>query len=45
MDATAHLPGMVELIEMTHAIEAMSTGMYQAPLGWDGTHPVRKMSL
>jgi hypothetical protein len=44
MDATAHLPGMVELIEMTDATESMFTGMYQASVGWDGSNPVRKMS-
>jgi hypothetical protein len=45
MDATAHLPGMVELIEMTDATEAMFTGIYQASLEWGGSNPVRKMGL
>jgi hypothetical protein len=43
MDATAHLPGMVELIEMTDATETMFTGIYQASVEWDGRNPVRKM--
>lgn len=43
MDATAHLPGMVELIEMTKGTEAMFTRMYQISSEWDGANPVRKV--
>jgi Glyoxalase/Bleomycin resistance protein/Dioxygenase superfamily len=41
MDTTKDLPGMVELIEMTPAVEQMFTDSYKASLGWDGTDPVR----
>lgn len=40
-DTTAHLPGMVELIEMNTMREDMFTMMYEASRNWDGTDPVR----
>lgn len=43
MDATADLPGMVELIEMGDVTEKLFTGFYQASIGWDGNDPVRKV--
>jgi Glyoxalase/Bleomycin resistance protein/Dioxygenase superfamily len=40
-DTTAHLPGMIELIEMNSMREDMFTMMYEASRTWDGTDPVR----
>ena len=42
MDTTRDLPGMIELMEMSPALEARYTEMYQASLGWDGSDPVRR---
>lgn len=41
MDATADLPGMVELIEMNEPTERLFTGFYQAAISWDGGDPIR----
>jgi len=41
VDTTAHLPAMVEVIEMKPAQERMFTLMQQAAVGWDGRDPVR----
>ncbi len=43
MDATANLPGMIELIEMNDVTEKLFTGFYQASIGWDGKDPIRKV--
>jgi hypothetical protein len=42
VDATAELPGMIELIEMTEGQERMYTMFRDAALAWDGTDPVRE---
>jgi hypothetical protein len=41
MDTTRDLPGMIELMEMTPALEARYTEMYLASVGWDGADPIR----
>lgn len=41
VDTTRDLPGMIELMERTPALEARYTEMYLASVGWDGTDPVR----
>lgn len=41
LDGLPHLPGMVELIEMTPAQEAFYTSIYAAGLTWDGSDPIR----
>ena len=45
IDTTAHLPGMIEVIEMTPQVEAMFASYYQASLGWDGSNPVRVRAI
>jgi len=42
IDTTRDLPGMIELMESTPALEARYTEMYLASVGWDGTDPVRR---
>jgi Glyoxalase/Bleomycin resistance protein/Dioxygenase superfamily len=42
MDATADLPGMIELIEMNAQQESMYAAFRDAAAGWDGTRPVRE---
>jgi len=42
MDTTAHLPGMVEIIELTEGLEARYAQMQAASVGWDGRDPVRR---
>ena len=44
MDTTAHLPGMVELIELGASFDAVFSGFYRASIGWDGTDPVRRFA-
>jgi hypothetical protein len=41
MDTTAHLPGMVELIELGASFDPAFSGFYRATIGWDGKDPVR----
>jgi hypothetical protein len=41
VDATADLPGMIELVEHTAAQERVYTDIYEAAIGWDGIDPVR----
>jgi hypothetical protein len=41
MDTTPDLPGMLEIIELTDALEQRYTMMYRASLDFDGTDPVR----
>jgi hypothetical protein len=43
-DTTAHLPGMVELIEMNPPTERMFTEWHLASIGWDGTDPIRRVT-
>jgi hypothetical protein len=42
IDTTRDLPGMIELMEATPALETRYTEMYLASVGWDGTDPVRR---
>jgi hypothetical protein len=42
MDATRDLPGMIEIIEMTDALEARYTEMYEASRSFDGRDPIRR---
>lgn len=44
-DTTAVLPGMLEITELTPATEARHTHVYLASVGWDGSDPVREMTL
>ena len=41
VDSTAGLPGMIEIVEYTPALERVYTEMYRAALGWDGSDPIR----
>lgn len=41
-DATAALPGMIELIEMNEAQERRYARMYAEALAWDGSDPIRR---
>lgn len=42
VDASAELPGMIELIEMNDAQEALYEGFYRAAVDWDGEDPIRE---
>jgi Glyoxalase/Bleomycin resistance protein/Dioxygenase superfamily len=42
VDATADLPGMIELIEMSSEQEAMYVRFREAAADWDGADPVRE---
>ena len=42
VDATADLPGMIELIEMNAQQEEMYAAFHAAALNWDGTDPIRE---
>jgi hypothetical protein len=42
MDAVDDVTGMIELIEMTPALETLYTKWQQASVDWDGRDPVRK---
>lgn len=42
MDTQRDLPGMLEIIELTDALEARYTEMYRASLDFDGTEPIRR---
>jgi hypothetical protein len=41
LDTRGRLPGMLELIPASPALESMFTRFYRASLDWDGTDPVR----
>jgi hypothetical protein len=41
MDTTRHLPGMIELVELTEGMEREHTRMYAEALAWDRERPVR----
>lgn len=43
LDLRDKLNGMVEVIEMTDAKEALYDKLRRAALEWDGTHPLRRM--
>jgi hypothetical protein len=45
MDTTRDLPGMLEIIETTDALEAIYQSYFDAAQGWDGKEPVRRWSL
>jgi len=45
LDTTADLPGMIEIIEMTPAMEAIFTSYHHAAIGWDGSEPLRVRSI
>ena len=42
VDATAELPGMIEILEMNEIQEQLYTGFYRAAAAWDGTDPIRE---
>jgi hypothetical protein len=42
VDATAELPGMIEVLEMNDAQRALYARFHQAALEWDGTDPIRE---
>jgi hypothetical protein len=42
MDTTADLPGMLEIIEMTDALEQRYLDMYRASLDFDGSEPIKR---
>lgn len=42
-DTHGRLPGMLELIEASPALEAMFNTMREASCNWDGRHPVREI--
>lgn len=44
LDGVGHMPGMLELIEMTPEQEAFYTSIYAAALTWDGSEPIRDSS-
>lgn len=41
MDTCRDLPGMVEIIEITDALEDIYLEMYEASVGWNGSDPFR----
>jgi hypothetical protein len=45
MDTTRDLPGMLEIIETTDALQAIYQSYYDAAQNWDGKDPVRRWSL
>jgi hypothetical protein len=45
LDTGEALPGMIELIEADAGLNDMFTAIYQASLGWDGSDPVRTISM
>jgi methylmalonyl-CoA/ethylmalonyl-CoA epimerase len=42
VDATAELPGMIELLEMNDAMRELYAGFHHAAAHWDGADPVRE---
>lgn len=42
VDATAELPGMIELVEMNDVQEQMYARFHQAATDWDGNDPIRE---
>ncbi len=45
LDTTAVLPGMLEIVELTPTQAANFTRMYLASASWDGSDPVRPVTL
>jgi hypothetical protein len=45
VDTTRDLPGMLEIIETTDALEAIYHSYFAAAQGWNGEDPVRRWSL
>jgi hypothetical protein len=45
IDTTRDLPGMLEIIETTDALEAIYQGYFDAARNWNGEDPVRRWSL
>jgi len=45
MDTTRDLPGMLEIIEATPALEAIYHSYFEAAQNWNGEDPVRRWSL
>jgi hypothetical protein len=45
MDTTRDLPGMLEIIETTDALEAIYQSYFDAAQNWNGEDPVRRWSL
>jgi Glyoxalase/Bleomycin resistance protein/Dioxygenase superfamily len=43
LDFGALLPGMIELIEVTPAVEELFSHVKQPSIGWDGLNPVRNL--
>lgn len=43
LDTTDTLPGMVELVEYSPAIEAAQASIFRAAQGWDGSDPIRRL--
>ena len=41
VDTSADLGGMIEIIEVTPAVERLFTHVHQVSVGWDGSEPVR----
>lgn len=41
MDTTAHLPGMIEFIELGAAFDPIFGQFYRATIAWDGKDPIR----
>jgi hypothetical protein len=44
LDTKGKFPTMIEIMETNETVEAMFTAMYHATVGWDGKHPVRRIS-
>jgi hypothetical protein len=45
LDTTQDLPGMLEIIETTDALQAIYQSYFDAAQNWDGRDPVRRWSL
>jgi hypothetical protein len=45
VDTSRDLPGMLEIIETTDALEAIYQSYFDASQNWDGKDPVRRWSL
>jgi Glyoxalase/Bleomycin resistance protein/Dioxygenase superfamily len=45
MDTTRDLPGMLEIIDTTDALEAIYQSYFDAARNWNGENPVRRWSL
>ncbi len=43
VDTSVELGGMIEVIEVTPAVEALFTHIYQSSVGWDGSAAIRTL--